>query len=152
MVRSLQLEDRGPSYTAEMIKERAAEEGLLLPTDVCVFLADHGNGGYLQQSLYVYAGDPPRPAYEVRALHGVDHQLTDLAITSVVSDFRTEGVLPAGIIPIFSDSGGSCLCWTTSPLSGCRIVFWSPFDGEPEKLEPVAVDFDDLLDRLEPLK
>lgn len=123
-----------------------------MPPEVCSFLAAHGNGGYLKQSLYLYEGELSKPACEVRAVLGVDHPLAELSLLSVFSNFRSQEVLPDGVIPMFSDSGGAFLCWAQEAVSGCHIVFWSPFDGDPDALEPVAADFDDLLTRLEPLR
>ncbi len=112
------------------------------------FLSEIGNGGYVNEHVFVATPASLNPEFRLRQLRGVGHPDPYLDLITTVNDYRVDGQIPKGVLPVFTDSFNTHICCLNEPIQGCHIAYWSPSDGEPDKLYPVSRNFAELLDKI----
>lgn len=139
------LQDQGPPLSRSEIDQIALSYGFVLHPSHVDFLLKHGNGGYLTEYLCVPVKDcESEPEFHLRQLHGIAHPTEYLNLEKTLVGYGIDNQLPARLLPIFEDDGGSQLCYRWDPWDDHHIVYWCPDGGDPWMTFPVAKDFDDL--------
>lgn len=141
------ITQRGPALSVEEMRDITRRHDIN-PTDAHLeFLVKIGNGGYVEEDVALPTPVKGHPEFEVREFKGIGHSSPYLDLVTVVESYRIDDQLPPDTLPVITDSGNVHICSVRQPVEGCSLVYWSPVDGFPEKLFPVAVDFDDLCEK-----
>jgi hypothetical protein len=155
MEHKVQFEEAGQPATEEQISRFESTLGIQLPVDYSAFLRQT-NGGHPEPDAFPIQNNP----FDTHALIAWFFALDDKGIyNDLLSNINAySDLIPADLMPIAIDPGGSFICIATGGENRGAIYFWDEAERYPPGQIPdyhniyfVAHSFNELLNSLSEL-